>query len=81
MPTAVRTSTSLGATGTSAAEAGGAGASGVGERPTSVVTLPASARVDDAIAAAGGADVDADLDALNLAAPVVDGSRIYVPRR
>jgi competence protein ComEA len=36
--------------------------------------------VDDAITAAGGALPEADLDAVNLAAPVIDGSRIYVPR-
>jgi competence protein ComEA len=37
------------------------------------------ARVVDAIAAAGGALERAELDALNLATPVADGSRIYVP--
>ncbi|MDJ0767830.1 MAG: helix-hairpin-helix domain-containing protein [Ilumatobacter sp.] len=41
--------------------------------------LSAGARVHAAIAAAGGATDDADLDGLNLAAPVVDGQRIYVP--
>jgi competence protein ComEA len=45
-----------------------------------VVHLPAGTRVVDALAAAGGAAPDADLDALNLAAVLVDGSRIYVPR-
>lgn len=44
-----------------------------------LVRLIPSARVDDAIAAAGGPLPEADLDALNLAAPVTDGSRIYVP--
>lgn len=44
-----------------------------------VVTLPAGARVADAIAAAGGARGDADLDRVNLAAPLSDGGRIYVP--
>lgn len=38
-------------------------------------------RVDDAIRLAGGPDADADLDGLNLAAPLVDGQRIYVPVR
>lgn len=46
-----------------------------------VVELPAGARVADAVAAAGGATVDADLDGVNLARPVTDGERILVPRR
>lgn len=44
-------------------------------------TLPPGVRVADALAAAGGAAADADVDALNLAAPVDDGERIYVPRK
>lgn len=44
-----------------------------------VVALPEGARVVDALAAAGGERADADLARLNLAAPVADGSRIYVP--
>jgi competence protein ComEA len=36
-------------------------------------------RVDDVIAAAGGLTQDADASGLNLAAPVADGQRIYVP--
>lgn len=44
-----------------------------------VYRLAAGARVHTAIEAAGGAAPDADLDGLNLAAPVVDGQRIYVP--
>lgn len=36
-------------------------------------------RVVDAIEAAGGPTADAELDSLNLAAPLVDGQRIYVP--
>ncbi len=43
-------------------------------------TVPAPARVADAVAAAGGPSPDADLDRLNLAAPVADGQRIYVLR-
>ena len=43
-----------------------------------VLTLPASSRVIDAITAAGGALEDADLDAINLARPVVDGEHIRV---
>jgi competence protein ComEA len=44
-----------------------------------VYRLTGDARVHRAIEAAGGATSDADLDGLNLAAPVVDGQRIYVP--
>lgn len=36
-------------------------------------------RVHDAIERAGGASDDADLDALNLALPLTDGQRLYVP--
>ncbi len=46
--------------------------------------LPATARVADAIAAAGGYAADADLDAasvaINLAQPLVDGQQLRVPR-
>ena len=45
-----------------------------------VVHLPAGARVLDALLAAGGMTADADLFALNKAAPLRDGARIYVPR-
>ena len=44
-----------------------------------VYELAAGARVADAVAAAGGATADADPNALNLAAPLVDGDRIEVP--
>jgi competence protein ComEA len=37
------------------------------------------ARVIDAIDAAGGPAPEAELDSLNLAAPLVDGQRVYVP--
>lgn len=46
-----------------------------------VVRLPRGSRVHEAIAAAGGASPEADLDRLNLAAPLDDGQKIYVPRR
>lgn len=43
--------------------------------------LPAGARVIDAVEAAGGLTPDADETRLNLAAPVADGSRVWVPRQ
>ena len=43
--------------------------------------LARDARVADAIAAAGGALPRADVDAVNLAAPVADGVQVLVPRR
>ncbi len=42
--------------------------------------LAADARVADAVLAAGGLAPDAHADAINLAAPVHDGDRVYVPR-
>ncbi|MDR1634847.1 MAG: helix-hairpin-helix domain-containing protein [Bifidobacteriaceae bacterium] len=45
-----------------------------------VYELEAGARVVDAIDAAGGPTAEADLAALNLAAWVGDGERVYVPR-
>ena len=45
-----------------------------------VVRLPSGARVLDALLAAGGMTAEADLFALNKAAPLRDGARIYVPR-
>lgn len=49
-------------------------------RRPGVVTLPAGARVEDAVQAVGGATVKADLAVMNLARRVVDGERIVVPR-
>ncbi|HEY3544016.1 MAG TPA: ComEA family DNA-binding protein [Gaiellaceae bacterium] len=43
--------------------------------------LAAGARVDDALAAAGGATPRADIAAVNLAAPLADGEQIVVPLR
>ncbi len=45
-----------------------------------VYTLAEGARVQALVAAAGGALDDADLTRVDLAAPVVDGQEIYVPR-
>ena len=44
-----------------------------------VYTLASGARVKDALAAAGGATTDADLNHVNLAAPVTDGEQVAVP--
>jgi competence protein ComEA len=49
-------------------------------RAPGVVELVAGARVRDALAAAGGPTDDADVERLNLAAPVSDGERLAVPR-
>src|SRR5215467_1674909 len=43
--------------------------------------LRSGSRVDDAIAAAGGATGKAQLDTVNLAAPVADGEQVVVPGR
>ncbi|MGB8862071.1 MAG: ComEA family DNA-binding protein [Ilumatobacteraceae bacterium] len=45
-----------------------------------VYQLPAGARAVDAVQAAGGLAADANSDAINLAAPLADGQRVYVPR-
>ncbi len=45
-----------------------------------VYALAAGARGIDALGAAGGALDDADLARINLAAPLVDGQQLYVPR-
>lgn len=45
-----------------------------------LVELVPGSRVAEAIELAGGATDEADLDALNLAAPVADGQQVYVPR-
>lgn len=54
-------------------------AAGALHRP-GVYRLFSGVRVVDLIERAGGPTDDAQVDALNLAAPLVDGSRIYVPR-
>ena len=46
-----------------------------------VYTLPNSARMIDAVIAAGGATARADLEVINLATPLIDSSQIYVPAK
>lgn len=46
-----------------------------------VYSVPSGARVADAVVAAGGTAAEADVEALNLAAKVSDGERVYVPRK
>ncbi len=43
--------------------------------------LPNGSRVADAVARAGGASRTAELDLVNLAAPIADGEQVVVPRR
>ena len=45
-----------------------------------VYKLAPGSRVTDLVDAAGGAAPDADLDRVNLAAPLTDGARVYVPK-
>lgn len=79
--------------GDGAAEGDGEGAPGDGTAPGTVVVhvdgavaapgvyaLPAGARANDAIIAAGGLSEGADTTGVNLAAPLVDGEKLHVPR-
>jgi competence protein ComEA len=50
-------------------------------RSPGLYRLRSGSRIDDAIAAAGGATAKAQLDAVNLAAPVADGEQVVVPGR
>ncbi|HEY5057576.1 MAG TPA: ComEA family DNA-binding protein [Gaiellaceae bacterium] len=43
--------------------------------------LPSGTRIADAVARAGGAGAKADLDLVNLAAPLADGEQVVVPQR
>jgi len=45
-----------------------------------VVTLPVGSLLADALEAVGGAADDADLDSINLAAPLADNEHVIVPR-
>ena len=55
-------------------------AAGAFKRP-GVYLFPLGARVDDLLTAAGGVQADAQTDLLNLAAPLSDGQRVWVPVR
>jgi competence protein ComEA len=46
-----------------------------------VYTVPITSRVNDAILAAGGPAAGADVSLMNLAAPLNDGERIWVPNQ
>ena len=50
-------------------------------RNPGVYTLSNSARMIDAVLAAGGATARADLEVINLATPLMDSSQIYVPAK
>ncbi len=49
-------------------------------RAPGLYRLAVGSRVADAIEAAGGVDGSVDIDRVNLAAPVVDGQRIFIAR-
>lgn len=46
-----------------------------------IVVIDGDSRVIDALSAAGGPTTRADLNSVNLAAPLVDAAQIYIPRR
>jgi competence protein ComEA len=50
-------------------------------RSPGLVALPGGSRVVDAVAAAGGATSAADQSGINLAARLVDGQQVVVPKR
>ena len=79
---------------TSVVSSGGSNNSGVGAIPTfirvhvagevlrpGVYQLPGTARVVDAVDAAGGPTALADVDVINLAAALFDAAQVFVPRR
>lgn len=76
-----------GATGSDPSAGGGRDAGRVTVHAAGAVVRPglyklaAGSRVDDLVTAAGGLAADADPDRINLAAPLSDGQRVYVPRR
>ncbi|MFT6765058.1 MAG: competence protein ComEA [Candidatus Aldehydirespiratoraceae bacterium] len=44
-----------------------------------VYELAVGSRVDEAVSSAGGPTIDAEMGRVNLAAPLVDGSQVYLP--
>lgn len=85
VPAATGTGDAPGVTALAEATVAGTGplaahAAGAVRRP-GLYELPVGSRVADLLAAAGGPRPGADLDRVNLAAPVVDGTQVYVPRR
>ena len=50
-------------------------------RRPSLYLLPSDSRVMQAVLAAGGPTEAADMDAVNLAQPVTDGEKVFVPKR
>ncbi|MGE5654649.1 MAG: helix-hairpin-helix domain-containing protein [Bacillota bacterium] len=48
-------------------------------RQPGLYSVPLGARLNDAVQIAGGALAEADLDAVNLAAPLVDGQKYLIP--
>ena len=50
-------------------------------RRPSLYRLPPGSRVMQALLAAGGPAAGADMDAVNLAQPVTDGEKVFVPKR
>ncbi len=50
-------------------------------RRPSLYVLPRGSRVMQALLAAGGPTTEADTDAVNLAEPVTDGEKVFVPKR
>lgn len=50
-------------------------------RRPSLYLLPPDSRVMQAVLAAGGPTASADMDAVNLAQPVTDGEKVFVPQR
>jgi competence protein ComEA len=80
---AAAASTSTGSGGFSISSSGGdvvVDVAGAVRRP-GVYTLPAGARVVDAIGRAGGPDGDAMLEGINRAARLADGQQVVVPER
>jgi competence protein ComEA len=71
-------SVSAGATSTPVATDLVVQAAGAVNRP-GVYRLSGDARVDDLVRAAGGLLADADGDRVNLAAPLADGARVWIP--